>query len=166
VGDGLSHAQHPQVISALLWVDENTKRSEKLVPRCLWITPENAMPSRILSYEKHGARFPCHYTLVRTAIIAFKPNFSDGLLADTGLRPDECHRLRWEDISLDEWAQRHFARDPREDCSRKASSEGWLWPAPTKTGHIDHSSLKKQHYKTLRWLECGPLCCTAFGTRS
>src|SRR5205823_4536816 len=28
--------------------------------------------------------------------------------------------------------------------------EGWVWPAPTKTGHIDHSSLKKQHIKALR----------------
>src|SRR5258708_4711016 len=24
------------------------------------------------------------------------------------------------------------------------------WPAATKTGHIDHSTLKKQHYKALR----------------
>jgi integrase len=29
-------------------------------------------------------------------------------------------------------------------------SEGWVWPAPTKTGHIDHSSLKKQHLKALK----------------
>jgi hypothetical protein len=28
--------------------------------------------------------------------------------------------------------------------------EGWLWPAPTAGGHIDHSSLKKQHAKTFR----------------
>ena len=25
------------------------------------------------------------------------------------------------------------------------AAEGWIWPAPTKTGHIDHSTLKKQH---------------------
>lgn len=28
--------------------------------------------------------------------------------------------------------------------------EGWVWPAPSKTGHIDHSSLKKQHIKALK----------------
>lgn len=28
--------------------------------------------------------------------------------------------------------------------------EGWIWPAPTKAGHIDHSSLKKQHKKALK----------------
>src|SRR5207302_2958361 len=30
--------------------------------------------------------------------------------------------------------------------------EGWLWPAPTASGHIDHSSLKKQHARTFRTL--------------
>jgi hypothetical protein len=28
--------------------------------------------------------------------------------------------------------------------------EGWLWPAPTKVGHVDHSSLKKQHARAFR----------------
>ena len=42
------------------------------------------------------------------------------LLIDCGLRPDECFRLRWEFIRF---------------------------PAPTKSGHIEKSSLKKQHAK-------------------
>jgi integrase len=29
-------------------------------------------------------------------------------------------------------------------------AEGWLWTAPTRSGHIDHSSLKKQHAKAFR----------------
>ena len=29
-------------------------------------------------------------------------------------------------------------------------SEGWIWPAPTRVGHVDRSSLKKQHKKALR----------------
>ena len=28
--------------------------------------------------------------------------------------------------------------------------EGWVWPAPTRSGHLDSSSLKKQHRKALR----------------
>ena len=27
--------------------------------------------------------------------------------------------------------------------------EGWIWPAPTKSGHVEPSSLKKQHRKAL-----------------
>ena len=93
------------------------------------------------------------------------------VLADTGLRPDECHRLRWEDIA---WingrngtllvtrgktaaARRVLPMTPRvrqlfESRWEQAGkpTEGWIYPAPTKTGHIDHSSLKKQHKKALR----------------
>ena len=28
--------------------------------------------------------------------------------------------------------------------------QGWLWPAPTKTGHISHDSAKKQHLAALK----------------
>jgi len=28
--------------------------------------------------------------------------------------------------------------------------EGWVWPAPTHSGHVEPSSLKKQHRKALR----------------
>jgi len=30
------------------------------------------------------------------------------------------------------------------------AEEGWVWPAPTKNGHIEPSTLKKQHAKALR----------------
>jgi len=93
------------------------------------------------------------------------------ILADTGLRPDECHKLRWEDIT---WAngrngtllvtrgktaaaRRVLPLTPRVRAvleQRWATAgrplEGWIWPAPTKTGHIDHSSLKKQHARALK----------------
>jgi len=35
-------------------------------------------------------------------------------------------------------------------------SEGYVWPAPTKTGHIEPSSLKKQHSKALRLSKVRP----------
>jgi integrase len=90
------------------------------------------------------------------------------VLADTGLRPVECYRLRWENIT---WANGRFGTllvtggktaaarrvlpmSPRVRGilemrweGAKRPSEGWLWPAPTQSGHIDHSSLKKQHVR-------------------
>lgn len=30
--------------------------------------------------------------------------------------------------------------------------EGFVWPAPTKNGHMDHSTLKKQHARAFRTL--------------
>jgi integrase len=92
-------------------------------------------------------------------------------LVDSGMRPDECFRLRWEAVS---WAvgrngtmlvthgktaaaRRVLPMSPRVRAmlrdrweAAKRPVEGWVWPAATRSGHIEASSLKKQHRKTLR----------------
>jgi len=91
------------------------------------------------------------------------------VLADTGMRPEECFRLCWESIA---WingrhgtllvshgktvaARRILPMTPRvrsiletrwEAAGRPA--EGWVWPAPTRSGHTEPSSLRKQHART------------------
>ena len=32
-------------------------------------------------------------------------------------------------------------------------AEGWAWPAPTRSGHVESSSLKKQHARTFKTIE-------------
>jgi integrase len=92
------------------------------------------------------------------------------VLMDTGLRPDECFRLRWENISFDTGrfgmlrvthgktaaARRVLPLSPRVRFvleSRWESAgkpiEGWVWPAPTKSGHVEHDSVRVQHRKAL-----------------
>jgi integrase len=88
------------------------------------------------------------------------------VLVGTGLRPDECYRLRWEDVNwscgddgtlqvtqgktpaarrMIAMTQRvRFILETRWELAKRPT-EGWLWPAPTKAGHVNHSSLKKQH---------------------
>jgi len=92
------------------------------------------------------------------------------ILADTGMRPEECFRLRWESIT---WtaarhgtllvthgktaaARRAIPMTPRvratlESLWERAGSpaEGWIWPALTRSGHIEPSSLRKQHASAL-----------------
>jgi integrase len=92
------------------------------------------------------------------------------VLVDSGLRPEECFRLRWESIS---WfngrngtllvthgktaaARRVLPLTPRVRHvlesrwkALESPSEGWIWPAPTQSGHLMGSSLKKQHAKAL-----------------
>jgi integrase len=93
------------------------------------------------------------------------------VLFDTGLRPDELHRMEWPEIS---WpatgkrgailvlkgksraARRLMPMTPRVHSTLVARWEtqgkptaGWVWPAPTKTGHISHDSTKKMHKKAL-----------------
>ena len=86
-----------------------------------------------------------------------------------GLRPEECFRLCWEAIT---WAngrngtllvthgktvaaRRVLPMTPRvrkilearwEEAGKP--SEGWVWSAQTRSGHVESSSLKKQHAKT------------------
>jgi integrase len=93
------------------------------------------------------------------------------VLVDTGLRPEECYRLPWDSIT---WvngrngtllvthgktkaARRVLPMTPRvrhaleirwHACGQP--SEGYVWLAPTKSGHIEPSSLKKQHSKALK----------------
>lgn len=92
------------------------------------------------------------------------------VLFDTGMRPDELHRMQWREISWD--GARHgtilvtkgktaaarrqipMTLRVREVLEARWKDQGepdagWVWPAPSKTGHIDHSSTKKQHRATL-----------------
>ena len=95
------------------------------------------------------------------------------VLADTGMRPEECFRLRWEYVT---WvngrngvllvthgktaaARRVIPMTPRVRTvleSRWESvgqpQDGWVWVAPTRSGHIEPSSLRKQHARTFKIL--------------
>jgi len=99
------------------------------------------------------------------------------VLFDTGMRPEECHCLRWENIT---WgggrtgvllitkgktkaARRVLPLSPRvrivlENRWKLAgeSAEGWVWPAETKDGHINHDSVKLQHKKALKLAKVRP----------
>jgi integrase len=91
------------------------------------------------------------------------------VLADTGMRPEECFRLRWESVT---WANgrhgtlmvvhgktaaarrvlpmtpraRHILEGRWEAAAKPI--EGWVWPAATRSGHLEPSTLRKQHAKT------------------
>jgi integrase len=80
------------------------------------------------------------------------------LLIDTGMRPDECYRLRWEHIrdgavhvpcGKTSNARRALPLTQRSatllDLRRERATCEWVFPAPTKSGHIEKSTLKKQH---------------------
>jgi integrase len=93
------------------------------------------------------------------------------VLVDTGMRPEECYRLQWEYVSWDNG--RHgsmFITHGKTAAARRTLPmtarvrklleerwevagkplEGWVWSAPTKSGHVEPCSLKKQHKKALK----------------
>jgi integrase len=92
------------------------------------------------------------------------------VLADTGMRPEECFRMCWEPITWGNGqygtllvthgktaaARRVLPMTPRVRDILEARwqsigrpEEGWVWPAPTRSGRMESSSLKKQHAKAL-----------------
>src|SRR5262249_53281230 len=93
------------------------------------------------------------------------------LLVDTGLRPEECFRLRWECINFVNGrygsllvthgktlpARCMLPMTPRVRTILEARwnaagkpLEGFVWPAPTESGHVEPSTLRKQHATALR----------------
>ena len=96
------------------------------------------------------------------------------VLFDSGMRRGECFGLRWEDIT---WvngrqgflfvshgktaaARRPIPMTPRARKtletlwqSQGRPSEGWVWPVPTRSGHIENSGIRDQHSEAFRALE-------------
>ena len=89
------------------------------------------------------------------------------ILIDCGLRPEECFRLRWSENIGDGVIEIHNGkgRGSRRkvpctarvrsvlDMRRSESISEWVFPARTRSGHIEGSTLKKQHAAVLK--ACG-----------
>jgi len=137
-----------------------------------WGVIEKPPKVKLLPGERHREHVVSQEEEARYLASAPEPLASIAtVLADSGMRPDECYRLRWEAIT---WvngrngtmlvthgktaaARRVLPMTPRVRAVLQARwenagkpSEGWIWPAPTRAGHVDRSSLKKQHKKALR----------------
>jgi integrase len=93
------------------------------------------------------------------------------LLADSGTRPEECFRLRWENVT---WlngrngallvthgktaaARRMLPMTPRVRAvlenrwiAAGKPEEGWVWPARTRSGHVEPNSIYGQHLAALQ----------------
>jgi integrase len=82
------------------------------------------------------------------------------ILIDCALRPEECFRLRWEYVrdgavhipfGKTENARREVPLSERAlqliEARRAKTITDWVFPAPTRSGHIEKSTLKKPHAK-------------------
>jgi len=86
------------------------------------------------------------------------------ILIDCGLRPEECFRLKWQDNIRDgaieihagkgRGSRRHIPASQRVlgvlEMRRTDSTSGWVFPAETRSGHIEGSTLKKRHVAALK----------------
>jgi integrase len=143
-----------------------------------WGLIQNVPKIKRLPGERHRERVLTVQEEARFLAAAAEPLSSiAAVLADTGMRPEECYRLRWETITWTNGrnctllvthgktkaARRVLPFTPRvrailearcENVSRP--EEGYVWPATTKSGHVEPCSLKRQHRKALKGSKVRP----------
>jgi integrase len=140
-----------------------------------WGKVERALPNvKMLPGEKHRERVLTaaeEELYIKGASTQAMEQYADAalvrdvatILIDCGLRPEECFRLRPENVAdgnleihfgKSENARRRIPMTPRVKAVvdmrlSKANGSGWVFPAQTRSGHIEPSSLKKQHLRAI-----------------
>jgi integrase len=139
-------------------------RVEKALPTVRMVPGENHR-ERVLTAEEEtlyfaGAKSEAMHQHMDPSLLSDVAT----ILLDCGLRPEECFRLRTENVrdgkieipyGKTDNARRRIPMTPRVQAildmrlSKVAGSQ-WVFPAPTKSGHMESSTLKKQHAKAIQ----------------
>ena len=95
------------------------------------------------------------------------------ILLDCALRPEECFRLRWENVregtihitfGKTKASRRRIPMTERvvaiPERRRSEVNSEWVFPAATRSGHIEGSSLQKQQQRVFRVTGSSRSCCT------
>lgn len=93
------------------------------------------------------------------------------MLFDSGMRPEECFRLRWESVRWRHGRNGSFLVTHGKTAAARRllpmtarvramlesrwqgaqrPNEGWVFPAPTRSGHVEVSSVRKLHNAALK----------------
>ena len=127
---------------------------------------------KVLSGERRRERVVSVEEEAKYLAVASEPLASIAtVLADTGMRPEECFRLRWEYVT---WfsgkngvllvthgktasARRVLPMSQRVRAILESRwlaagkpEEGWIWIARTRSGHAEPNSIYGQHLSALR----------------
>jgi len=129
-------------------------RVDKLLARVSMI-PKERHRERVLSRDEEAAYLAAAPPLLKDVA---------SVLIDCALRPEEVFRLRWEQVrdgavhilhGKTESARRTIPLSDRAAAAIESRRQGeqssaWVFAAPTESGHIEKSSLKKQHLKAVK----------------
>ena len=173
VADFAAHRQDEELQAASI------NRSLQVLRRVLrlavdWKVIASAPKIELLRGEKHRERV---ISLAEEAMyLAAAPGPLASIatiLVDSGMRPEECFRLRWESViwvngrygsmlithGKTKAARRVLPMTPRVRAILEMQWErfgrpldGWIWAAPTRSSHVEPSTLKKQHARTFKVL--------------
>jgi integrase len=152
-----------QVLRRMFTLAEEWRRVERALPKVSML-PGERHRERVLTAHEEDLYF-------RGAASEAMEQYADPvllrevamILLDCGLRPEECFRLRRENVTdgnlevlygKTENARRRIPMTPRvkamlEMRLERSPGSTWVFPAYTKSGHIEPSTLKKQHPKAI-----------------
>lgn len=136
-----------------------------------WQVIAAAPKLKVLSGENRRERVVSADEEAKYLTVASEPLASIAtVLADTGMRPEECFRMRWEHVT---WlngrngallvthgktasARRVLPMTPRVRTVLESRwnaggkpEEGWVWTAGTRSGHVEPNSIYGQHLRAL-----------------
>jgi integrase len=171
-----------QVLRRMLRVAVEWGRAEKAAPR-VSLLPGERRRERVLSLTEEAAYLESARNIGEGVLAAYRRALEGirakyrgqqpikpedpyllrdvaTLLLDCGVRPEECYRLRWEQVrdgalhvayGKTANARRSIPLSRRAEAvlemRRLTAASEWVFPAPTKSGHIEQSTLRKRHEK-------------------
>jgi len=157
-----------EVLRRILKLAVEWGKVEKPVSKVEMLSGENHRESVLSADEEQGY-------LAAASSQSFLLRGVTTILLDCSLRPEECFRMRWEDdrdgalhilCGKTENARRTIPMTQRVaaqlDMRRTEARSEWVFPAPTATGHIEKSTLKKQHKKALAAAKVEPFTLYTF----
>jgi integrase len=139
-----------QVLRRMFHLAQEWGRVEKVLPRVRMLSGERHR-ERVLSFAEEKRYLGEAEGLLRDVAT---------ILLDCGLRPEECFRLKWENVrdgcieieyGKTDNARRRIPISQRVAAvleMRKATAANeWVFPAATRSGHIEPASVKRQHLR-------------------
>jgi integrase len=143
-----------QVLRRMFTLAQEWGKVEKVLPHVRML-PGEQRRERVLSSVEETKYLGAASPLLRDVAT---------ILLDCALRPKECFRLRWDEnirpaeieirYGKTENARRRIPVSPRIaavlEMRKTNNTTPWVFPAPTISGHIEPSTLKKVHLKACK----------------
>jgi integrase len=144
-----------QVLRRMFALSQEWGKVEKVLPRVRML-PGERHRERVLTAAEEKTYLGNAAPLLHDVAV---------VLLDCGLRPEECFRLRWDENVRGEGIEVQYGKTDnarrRIPVSQRvaavlemrrgmAAGSAWVFPAPTESGHIEPSSIKKQHEKACK----------------
>lgn len=137
-----------QVLRRMLHLAQEWGKVEKILPRVRML-PGERRRERVLHWEEEKRYLNGATPLLHDVAI---------ILIDCGLRPEECFRLKWESVregcieiqyGKTDNARRRIPMSQRVAAVLamrvKTATSDFVFPAPTRSGHIEPGTLKRPH---------------------